>query len=95
MKVNKKAVIAASLLSLALATDAMAGTDTTFSSIYTKLTLWTQGTLGQVISLAAFLVGLGAGVVNQSIIAVVIGISIALALNYAPTIIGGIVTGLA
>jgi conjugal transfer pilus assembly protein TraA len=40
------------------------------------------------------MVGLAAGIVNQSIIAVVIGIGGALALYYAPTVINGVVAAL-
>jgi conjugal transfer pilus assembly protein TraA len=77
----------------ALAPDVMAGTGgTEFDNIYTLLSGWTQGTLGKIIALAMFLVGLSAGIINQSISAVVVGIGGALALFYGPTIITGVVT---
>ena len=77
------------------ATDAMAGTGgTEFDDIYNLLVGWTQGTLGKIISLGMFMVGLAAGIVNQSIVAVVIGIGGALALYYAPTVISNVVAGL-
>ncbi|MCX7099424.1 MAG: pili assembly chaperone [Methylococcales bacterium] len=74
---------------------AMAGTGgTEFDDIYTLLTGWTQGVLGKIISLAMSIVGLTAGVVNQTIMPVVVGIGGALALYYGPNIINGIVTAL-
>ncbi len=88
------ATVAAAALALS-ATDAMAGTGgTEFDDIYTLLVGWTQGTLGKIIALGMFLVGLSAGIVNQSIVAVVIGIGGALALYYGPTVISGVVSAL-
>lgn len=94
---NKKALLtSAALAGVALASnEAMAGTaGTEFDDIYTLLVGWTQGTLGKIIALGMFMVGLAAGIVNQSIIAVVIGIGGALALYYAPTVIDGVVAAL-
>ncbi|POZ50640.1 TraA family conjugative transfer protein [Methylovulum psychrotolerans] len=72
-----------------------AGTDgDDFADIYTKLESWSKGTLGKVIALGMFLVGLATGVVQQSIIAVVIGISGALSLYYGPAIINSVVSGI-
>ncbi len=73
----------------------LAGTDgDDFADIYTKLEAWSKGTLGKVIALGMFLVGLATGVVQQSIIAVVIGISGALSLYYGPAIINSVVSAL-
>jgi conjugal transfer pilus assembly protein TraA len=73
----------------------MAGTGgTEFNDIYTLLVGWTQGTLGKIIALGMFMVGLSAGIVNQSIVSVVVGIGGALALYYGPTVISGVVTAL-
>ncbi|WP_228779251.1 TraA family conjugative transfer protein [Methylobacter sp. BlB1] len=94
---SKKALLAsAAVAAVTLASnDAMAGTaGTEFDDIYTLLVGWTQGTLGKIIALGMFMVGLAAGIVNQSIIAVVIGIGGALALYYAPTVINGVVAAL-
>jgi conjugal transfer pilus assembly protein TraA len=41
-----------------------------------------------------FMVGLSAGIINQSIVAVVVGIGGALALYYGPTVISGVVSAL-
>lgn len=76
-----------------LAGEAMAGTGgTEFASIYTLLLGWSQGSLGKVIALAMFLVGLSAGIIQQSISAVVIGVGGAMALFYGPTVISGVVS---
>lgn len=94
---SKKAVLtSAALAAVALtSSEAMAGTaGTEFDDIYSLLVGWTQGTLGKIIALGMFMVGLAAGIVNQSIIAVVIGIGGALALYYAPTVIDGVVAAL-
>lgn len=72
-----------------------AGTDgDDFADIYSKLEAWSKGSLGKVIAIGMFLVGLATGVVQQSIIAVVIGISGALSLYYAPTIINSVVSAI-
>ncbi|MCD2452134.1 MAG: TraA family conjugative transfer protein [Methylicorpusculum sp.] len=91
-----KAVVASTVAAAALlSTDAMAGTGgTEFDDIYTLLVGWTQGTLGKIIALGMFMVGLSAGIINQSIVAVVVGIGGALALYYGPTVISGVVSAL-
>ncbi len=93
---RKNAVLATVAVgAIALGSDAMAGTGgTEFDDIYNLLVGWTQGTLGKIIALGMFMVGLAAGIVNQSIVAVVIGIGGALALYYAPTVISNVVAGL-
>jgi conjugal transfer pilus assembly protein TraA len=78
--------------SVLLVPDVLAGTGgSEFDDIYNLLVGWTQGTLGKIIALGMFMVGLAAGIVNQSIISVVIGIGGALALYYGPTVINGVV----
>jgi DNA polymerase V len=67
---------------------------TEFNDIYTLLIGWSQGTLGKIIALGMFLVGLSAGIVNQSIVSVVVGLGGALAVYYGPTIINNVVTAL-
>jgi conjugal transfer pilus assembly protein TraA len=73
---------------------AFAGTDTTFGSIYQTLSDWTQGSLGMTIAVGTFLVGMGIGIVRQSLMSIALGIGGALALSYTPTIMSGIFTGL-
>ena len=93
---TNKAVVASAVAAAALlSTDAMAGTGgTEFDDIYTLLVGWTQGTLGKIIALGMFMVGLSAGIINQSVVAVVVGIGGALALYYGPTVISGVVSAL-
>jgi conjugal transfer pilus assembly protein TraA len=75
--------------------DVLAGTGgSEFDDIYNLLVGWTQGTLGKVIALGVFMVGLGAAVITQTMGAVVIGICCSLALYYGPTVISGVVAAL-
>ena len=62
-----------------------------FDTIYSTLTDWAQGTLGRVIALGMILVGLGIGVIRQSIMGAIVGVAGGLALFNAPDIIDGIV----
>jgi len=57
------------------------------SDVYTTLTDWSQGTVGKVIALGMILVGITAGIVNQSLMAFAIGIGGGLGLYNSPTII--------
>lgn len=78
-----------------LGSEALAGTSgTEFQDVYDTVTGWTQGGLGKVIAAGAFLVGIAMGVVRQSIMAVVTGISTALAVYYTPTIVDNVVQAL-
>jgi len=72
---------------------AMAGTGGTaeFGTIYTTVQGWMQGTLGKVIALSALAVGLGMGVVRQSIMAVVLGVAMGLSTYYEPTILDNVI----
>ena len=74
---------------------ALAGTGgTEFQSVYQTLMDWTQGSLGKSIAIGFFLVGLGGGLMRQSLICIVIGIAAALAVNYLPSIMDSLVTGI-
>ena len=78
------------LLCLVSAT-AFAGTDgAEFQDIYDKIRNWLEGTLGKVIAVAAFGVGMGIGIVKQSLMALAIGIGFAAVLAYAPKIIDAV-----
>lgn len=78
------------------ATAVVAGTGgDEFSSVYDTLVEWTQGTLGRIISIAMILVGLVAGVVRQSIMALVIGLAGGMGLYNAPTVIEAVMTATA
>lgn len=71
---------------------AFAGTDNTFDSVVQMLTNWATGSLGKLIAIAAFIVGMGIGMIRQSVMAAVVGVAFALVMFYGPTIIGNIVT---
>jgi conjugal transfer pilus assembly protein TraA len=76
-----------------LSTAAVAGTGgVEFDAMYDMIRGWTEGTLGKLLAVAAFLIGMGMGIVKQSIIAIVLGIGFALALAYAPGIIDAVFT---
>lgn len=91
--VNKKlltlAVAVAFVPAVALAGSAGANA-ADFTDIVTLLTDWLEGSLGTVIALATFLVGLGIGIMQQSIMAVVVGIAMAVAVANGGTIIAAI-----
>ena len=90
----KKSTAAAAVLMVAVAAGAAAfaggGGTQQFGSLATELQDWAQGSLGIVISIAALLVGLSIGVVKQSLMAVVTGIGIAIALYFGPEVITGV-----
>ncbi len=65
---------------------------TEFGAIVTQLTDWLEDGLGQVLALGALAVGLGIGIVQQSIMSVVVGIAIAIAVFYGPGVLTGIIT---
>jgi len=84
--------LTAAALVVAMTTTAFAGTDKTFTTAYTTLSNWAQGSLGKILALSAFLIGLAMGIARQSLIAVAMGIAFALVLFYGPTIIDSIMT---
>jgi len=96
---NSKAPLIALAVAAAmvLPMQAMAGAGgTEFTQVYDQLTGWSNGTLGKVLGIAALLVGLGVGVIKQSVIAAVVGISIALTAGFGPGVIDGVIsTGVA
>lgn len=73
---------------------AMAGTggSAEFGTIYTMLDGWMTGVLGKVIALTSLGVGLTIGVIRQSIMAVVTGVSMGIASYYGPDVINSIVS---
>ena len=78
---------------LLVSSTAFAGTAGTaeFGTVYTTLEGWFQGTLGKIIAISSMGVGLGMGVVRQSMMAVVLGVATGLGIYYGPTIIDSIV----
>ncbi len=92
---------AAIVLTLGAAGAAWAGGDggavggEEFQDIWDLLQGWTQGILGRIIALGALIVGIAFGLVRQNIIAAVVGIAMAIVLQYGPDVIEGIMTGTA
>lgn len=88
-------VLAIPVVATLWASTAMAGTGgLEFEEIYSMLTDWTQGFLGKVIALGAFLAGVCIGIIRQSLMAIVLGVAGATAVYYTPNIIDGIVAAL-
>lgn len=87
-----------SMLALAISGSALAsaaggtatGGDAEFGSILTMVTSWLTGSLGKLLALVCLAVGMAAGVLRQSMIAVIVGIAFALALAFGPGVISGI-----
>ena len=63
-----------------------------FNDIWDLIAGWSQGVLGRIIALGALIVGIAFGLVRQSVVAAVIGISMAIVLQYGPDVIEGIIT---
>lgn len=63
-----------------------------FATAYGQIKDWMEGTLGKLMAVGALAVGLGMGVVKQSIMASVVGVSLALACAYGPGVLDGILT---
>ncbi|TAL51415.1 MAG: pili assembly chaperone [Methylovulum sp.] len=89
-KAKKLAFFFLLMMATVFGTEAFASTATSaFDDVYDLLVGWSTGALGKSISLGMFIVGIGVGLVNQSVIAAVAG---ALVLQYAPTVISGIMS---
>jgi conjugal transfer pilus assembly protein TraA len=69
---------------------ASAGADTTFATPVSTLTTWMTGSMGKMFALGALAVGLGIGIVKQSVMAVAVGTGIALAANAGPGVLSAI-----
>lgn len=83
-------LLAMAILSPQVALAGAGGTE--FTQVYDQLTGWANGTLGKVLGVAALLVGLGVGVIKQSVIAAVVGIAMALTAGFGPGVIDGVVS---
>lgn len=75
----------------ALSSHAGAG-GTEFTQVYDQITGWANGTLGKTLAVSALLVGLGVGVIKQSIIAAVVGVAMALVSGFGPGVIDGVIS---
>jgi len=61
-----------------------------FSNLEGMLTGWSQGYLGRSLSIAMLILGLGVGIMRQSIMGAIAGLGAAVAFSYGPSIIGTI-----
>jgi conjugal transfer pilus assembly protein TraA len=93
IQMKKISAAAALMAPAAMLSVAIAGTGgTEFTNVVTQLTDWLEGGLGQVLALASLAVGLGIGVIQQSVMAVVVGIAMAVAVFYGPGVLTGVIT---
>jgi conjugal transfer pilus assembly protein TraA len=63
-----------------------------FADVWTTLNGWIQGTLGKIVTTAMVLVGIGAGIARQSLMAFAVGVGGGIGLYSAPTILTNIFT---
>lgn len=92
MKLSRYAKLALIAAPALVATTAFAtgGTNAAaddFDSLVNLITGWLEGTLGKTIALASLAVGLGMGIIQQSIMAVVVGIGTAVAVSFGPGVL--------
>lgn len=87
-----KNLLAPAVLMLVATGSAFAGTDTTFDAVYNTVAGWATGSLGKLFAVAAFIIGMGIGLVKQSAMAIVLGLAFALIMFYGPGIIDSLVS---
>lgn len=97
MKSFKTSNLTALVVLCALAaSSAIAGTDTTFGTATTgplgTMIGWMTGSMGHLFAIGSLAVGLGVGIAKQSVMAVVIGVGLALAASTGPTVLGTLFT---
>jgi len=72
---------------------AMAGAGgTEFTPVHDQIAGWMNGTLGKALAVSALLVGLGIGVIKQSVMAAAVGVAMALVAGFGPSVIDGVIT---
>ena len=77
------------MLMVALAASAIAGSDSSFSGPLTTVTNWMTGSMGKLFVLGSLAVGLGIGIVKQSVMAVAVGVGLALSASAGPAVLAG------
>ena len=88
MKANKWVKIGVAAAAITGTVAAVAGTGgTEFTGAMTTIRDWFEGDLGRLIAVAALGIGLAIGVIQQSIMAVVVGFAMALALSQGPGVV--------
>ena len=91
--VTSNSVLVPVALMLLCVSSVWAGTGgTEFTDLYTTIQGWSQGYLGKTIAIGAFIVGMGIGIAQQSIMAIALGIGAAMAVQYPTNIIDSMVT---
>jgi conjugal transfer pilus assembly protein TraA len=81
------------ILAMAAGTAYAGAAGSEFDTVWTTLTGWIEGTLGQVIAVTFIIVGVVAGVAKGSIFGLVTGIAAGLGLITAPTVVDNMFTG--
>ena len=71
--------------------DGVTTNTTDFDEVWELLVGWTQGALGKVLALGALILGIGFGLVRQSVAAAAVGLSMAVVLQYGPYVINQII----
>lgn len=91
MKLKGKLAVALPLALAAVLAHAGAG-GTEFQSIYDQVRGWTNGVLGKTLAVSALLVGLGIGVIKQSVLSAVVGVAMGLVAGFGPNVVDSIIT---
>lgn len=91
MKLKRKLALALPLAAAATAVHAGAG-GTEFQTIYDQVSGWSNGVLGKTLAVSSLLVGLGIGVIKQSVLAAVVGVAMGLVAGFGPSVVDGIIT---
>ncbi len=99
MKHKNMTLLAAVAVATILASGAvLAGADATFGTTGAgvgpvgTMSGWLQGSMGKMFAIGALAVGLGIGIVKQSVMSVAVGTGIALAASTGPTVLSAIFT---
>ena len=80
------------LLIIAIAPAYAGTTGTEFQQVYQTIRDWTAGYLGRAIAMAAFIVGLGFGIMKASPVTAVAGVAIAFFIMVGPNVLDAIAT---
>ena len=93
----KVGIVAAAVVGTTAAIAGTGGTGgtggTEFTGAMTTIRDWFEGDLGRLIAVAALGIGLAIGVIQQSIMAVVVGFAMALALSQGPGVVVALLGG--
>ena len=81
------AFILAAIFSFNIAFAGSGNGNTTFSLPESMITAWLTGSMGRLFAIGALAIGLGVGIVKQSIMSVAVGVGIALAASMGPSVL--------